>query len=161
MEFIKKNVALVVIILVIVAGLGGFLLFNARANKTPAPLAQEKEVKQMSPSDIGLILSVKPDKKAVIMKVTKLQGIESIEYEVSYDAEVTEEGEPFNIPRGVVGSKIETKGESEIEREVLLGTCSASVCKYDKVTTPVKFIIKVNLSNGEIGAVEDSIFLEE
>lgn len=161
MDFVKKNIAVVVIIVVILLGLVGYMLWARSQAQTTTQVEEEKQVKQLSPSDIGLELSARADGKAVIMKVTKLTGIKSIEYEVSYDAEVTDEGETNNIPRGVIGSPIETKGESEIEREVLLGTCSASVCKYDNVTSAIKFLIKVNFSNGEVGVVEDEISLEE
>ncbi len=161
MDFIKKYKLILIGIVIVVAGVGGYFIFTRGKPQSKTPAQQEQNVKQLTPSDIGLVLTAKKDGKAVIMRVTKLTGIQSIEYEVSYDAEVTEEGETNNIPRGVVGSPIEIKGKSEIEREVLLGTCSASVCKYDKVTSAIKFLIKVNFSNGEIGSVEDTISLGE
>ena len=113
----------------------------------------------MSPEDIGLELTLRSDGKAVIVKATKVEGIKSFEYELTYDAQVTEDGESATVPRGAVGELTIRGGIAQAE--VDLGTCSANVCKYDKVVSDVKVVIKVNFENGEIGAVEDTILLEE
>ena len=159
MEFLKKNKFIVgIVVVVIVVGIAALMLTRSKGATTPSPTGEEvTNVKPMKPEDIGLALEVKPDGKAVILKATKLDGIKSIEYEVSYDALVTEEGETANVPRGVVASPIEIDGQSSIEKEILLGTCSASVCKYDKVTSDIKFIIKVDFVNGDVGSIETSI----
>jgi len=78
---------------------------------------------------------------------------------LTYDAQVTEDGESATVPRGAVGELTIRGGIAQAE--VDLGTCSANVCKYDKVVSDVKVVIKVNFENGEIGAVEDTILLEE
>lgn len=163
MEISKKKTILIPLILVVVLALGfGFytLILGKSSNKVGNQAQQEQVVKQIKAEDIGLSLTPKDDKKTVVMKVTKLSGISSIEYEVSYNAEVTEEGQTNTIPRGVVNSPIEVKpGQDEVSREITLGTCSRNVCKYDKVVSDIKFVIKVNYSNGEVGSLEQSISL--
>ena len=141
----------------IVVALSGFLIYNyIRSQSTPTTLLdEEKQVKQVDSSEIGLELSLRSDKKAVIITATKLSGIASIEYELTYDAQVTEEGEAHSVPRGAIG-KLTIRG-GEASAEVDLGTCSASVCKYDKVVSDIKVILKVNYENGEVGQVEDKI----
>lgn len=158
----KNNKFLIpAVIIVVVAILGGVYLFLA-AKKSNAPqttnTTQEQEIKKLSPSDIGLTLKPRSDGKAVILTVSKLDKIKTIEYEASYDAEETVEGETSVVPQGVTNSPVEVKpGESEITREVVLGTCSRNVCRYHKVKSPVKFILKITFTDGTVGSVEDSI----
>lgn len=163
MNFIKKNKILVIVVaVVVIAGaVGGYFVFNKRTQQqAPSQQAQEKSVKTVKAEDIGLTLTPRADNKAIVIKISKPGGLSSVEYEVSYDAKVTEEGQTANVPRGVVGSPIQIKPtDTSISREILLGTCSASVCKYDKVTSDIKFIIKVTYSNGDIGSIEHSITL--
>src|SRR3989304_7562277 len=154
MDFIKKNALVLGLIVVVVLGLGGFLIWSQSQNQTLTPKGEEQQnIKQMAPSDIGLELSLRSDSKAVIVKATKVEGIKSFEYELTYDAEVTEDGETVVVPRGAVGG-LTIRG-AVASAEVDLGTCWANVCKYDKVVSNIKVVIKVNFENGEIGAVED------
>lgn len=164
MDFIKKNkliVGIVAVVLVVVL-LGGYFFFLKGSNQggVANQTQEEQTAKQISADEVGLILDLKPDGKAIILTLTKLEGIKSFEYELSYDAEETSEGETAMVPKGVVGGPVEIDGKSSIEREVLLGTCSANVCRYDKISGPIKVILKINFDNGEVGIVEDTINLE-
>lgn len=162
MEFIKKNkVLFIVLAVVLVFAAGGLYFLTGSAKKeVKTPTTEEIQAKSINPEEIGLVLTPKADKKAVVMEITKLEGIQSVEYEVSYDAEVTDEGQTTDVPRGAVGSPIQVKStDSSIKREITLGTCSANVCKYDKVTSSIKFVIKVTFKNGDLGSVEKEISL--
>jgi len=161
-----KNKNLVFIsaaILVVILAIGGFFLISSRGEKTATEAAEEQveaQIKEIKPEEIGLTLELLSNKKAVKMDITKLDGIKSLEYEGSYDAVAKDEesGEELTLPRGVGPSVIDIKsGESEITRTIDLGTCSRNVCKYDNVTSDIKFLIKVNYSNGEVGQVEQDI----
>lgn len=163
MNFLKKNKIIVGIIIaaLVVAGMGFLVLRNDDSSKAPVPSGdQTQNIKQIKPEDIGLELSLRSDRKAVVMTLTKLTSVKSIEYELSYDAEETVEGETNTVPKGAVGSPIEVAGKSEIKREILLGTCSANVCRYDKVKSNIKIVVRVNYRNGEIGAAEATIPFE-
>jgi hypothetical protein len=162
MDFLKKNKLIVGLFAIILVVLGvGFVLMNSRGqNNEVTPGDQTENIKKLQPSDIGLELSLRDDSRAVILKVTKLEGIKSLEYEVSYDSEEEVEGELQNVPDGAYGEVSEIEGESEIEREIILGTCSAT-CRYDKVTSDITVVVKVNFENGEVGEVEDKIALGE
>ena len=161
MDLLRKNKLIVGLVLFVVLILGSFLIYNyVRSQNSPSGLfEEEKQVKQIDSSEIGLELSLRSDKKAVIIKATKIGGIKSFEYELTYDAEVTEDGETVVVPRGAVGELTIRGGVAQAE--VDLGTCSANVCKYDKVVSNIKVVIKVNFENGEIGAVEDMISIEQ
>ena len=160
MDFLKKNKIIVgVIVVIAVALIGAFFFLSGSKSQSPQATTgdQTENVKKISPEDIGLSFSLKDDKKAVILKITKLNGIKSFEYELDYNAIVTEEGETNEVPRGVLSTIDVTSGDSELNKEILLGTCSSGTCKYDKVTSDIKLVLKVNYSNGEVGSLEASI----
>jgi hypothetical protein len=164
MDFLKKNKIVVgIVVLVLVVG-GGLLMMmgGSKAPQSTDQTDQTSDVKQINPDDIGLSLELTSSKQAVIMRVTKLDGIKSLEYELSYDAEEEFEGETSVVPKGAGSSEpIEVEGESEIEREILLGTCSARVCRYDVIKSDIKALVRVNFENGEVGASETTIPYEE
>ncbi|OGH10541.1 MAG: hypothetical protein A2857_00445 [Candidatus Levybacteria bacterium RIFCSPHIGHO2_01_FULL_36_15] len=151
----KKKIILISLFILIVGGAGVFIFVLGSSNKKPEAkktLINQENIKQLKPEDIGLSLTPRADKKAVNMVVTKFNGVSSFDYEVNYNAS-------GNIPRGVIGSiDVKSAGPS-IKREILLGTCSRNVCKYDQGVTEVDFLIKVNFANGEIGSVQQKLNL--
>ena len=162
MDFLKKNkvvAGIFVGIIFVVAGIWFFAINkNAKIGPNSQIVDETQNVKQISAEDIGLEVELKPNKQAVIMRVTKLDGIASIEYEVSYDAEEEFEGETSVVPKGAGSSEpIDVRGKSEIEREILLGTCSARVCRYDKVMSDIKVLVRVNYENGGVAAAEATV----
>lgn len=161
MKLTKPIIIGIIVVVVIGALVGGaFVLFPKNSDTTTNTSGSFKQAQKMSPDDIGLSLSVRPDKKGVIMKITKLTGIASVEYDLSYDAKVTDEGEDAVVPKGVSGSPIEVKpGDREISRDLELGTCSKNVCKYDNVVSDISVAIRVNLKSGEVGEVTSKISL--
>lgn len=158
----NRNFLIVVAFVVVLGGLGYFVL--GRGSKS-ATLTQDagQQIKEIKASDIGLTLVARADNRAITMTITKLTGISTIEYEVSYNALTNdpEAGGETDVPRGVVASPIQVKsGDSSVTREILLGTCSANVCKYDKVTSVITFVVKVTYKNGEVGSLTEKISLE-
>lgn len=158
----NKGVIVGVVILIVIVGVAGagyFLMNSSKTDEIVEEEVSEREIKDVSADEIGLELSLRADKKAVFMTLSKLDGIESLEYEATFDAQVKdpESGEVLVVPRGSGGSLEIKANEKQIKREVILGTCSSGTCKYDKVISDVKFIIRINFSNGEIGSVEETL----
>lgn len=151
----------ILLAIVVVAGAGYFLMNSSGTKQPVKEEVVEQQIKQVSSDEIGLELRLRADKKAVFMTVNKLDGIKSLEYEATFDAQVKdpESGEALVVPRGSGGSVEIKSNEKQIKREVVLGTCSSGTCKYDKVVSDVKFIIRINFLNGEIGSVEQTISL--
>lgn len=126
----KKAVLIIIPILILaLLGAGGFWLLRGR-EVAPAPVAPTPTVEAIPIQEIaeanpyGLALAPRFDKKAVFLKISSFPpGLKTIEYELTYEAK---EG-----PRGVLGT-VNYKGEAKIEREILLGTCSKNVCRYDE-----------------------------
>src|SRR5690606_38045758 len=144
-DFLKKNKLIVGVIAVILLVLVGFLGFNmlrggSSNDNDRSSRFQDQDVREVDPSEIGLDLRLRDDKQAVIITATKIDGIESLEYELTYDAEVEEGGRTAVVPRGAVGEL--SIGGNEASAEVDLGTCSSGVCKYDTVVSDVNVLIK-------------------
>jgi hypothetical protein len=157
MEFLKKNKIIVgVVVVAIVALLGVWYFVLPKSGTGIQPSEEAQNVKEITPEEVGLSLEVVKNGQAVEMTLDKLDGIKTLEYELSYDAEETdpESGETATVPKGAVGSPIDVAGESSIKREILLGTCSANKCRYDKVKSDIKLVLKVTYENGEVGSVE-------
>lgn len=154
-----------VVIVLLLASIGGYFVLGNKGGTTDITQEEEgikqQEVKKLTVEDIGLELSLRGDKKVVNMVIGKLDGIKSFEYEATFDAEVVdpESKDLLVVPRGSGGSIDVESTDTQIKREITLGTCSSGKCKYDKVVSDVKFLIRVNYSNGEIGSVEDTISL--
>src|SRR3989344_9138971 len=107
MEFLKKNkiiVGVIVVIIVILAGVWFFMMRGSSSQDMSQGIDEFQAAKQISPEDIGLELKLKPDGRTVVMTLTKLSGIDSVEYELSYDAEESGEDGTAIVPKGAVGS---------------------------------------------------------
>lgn len=145
------------LVILVLAGIGLFVF-----NLNSSPVAEEESevsenVIKMSAEDVGLTLSSQKNNQQLVMELTKLDDIESFEYEVSYEA--IEEGE--TVMQGTFGSgpNPDEEGESTIKRVIDLGTCSA-VCRYHKGVKEIEFTLRVNLKNGEVGLIEEVFKLE-
>lgn len=69
------------------------------------------------------LLYPRNDGNALILTLRRTASYDSISYELAYNSE--------GIDRGVMGN-IDTKDKKgEYEQEILFGTCSKNVCKYD------------------------------
>lgn len=163
MDFLKKNKVVVAIIAGIVILMAGLFVFSLIRNGGQGPDStggsELQDVKKISADEVGLEAELTPDGKSVNLKLTKLEGISTIDYEISYDAEETFEGETNVVLKGATSSDIDVKGESEFEREVFLGTCSA-VCRPDKVMGDIKVLVTLHYSSGDVAAAEVTVPFE-
>ena len=141
---LKKILPIAVVVLILIGGVLWWVNSGRIETQEEVTPTVEKEVYEtISPEELGLTLKARSDKKAVIMEVTRLDGITMIDYELSYLAK-------GDIPRGVIGSIQVKSSDKKISRELLLGTCSRNVCKYDEGVTSVKLIAKVTKTDGKI-----------
>jgi len=159
-------IALVVVVLVLFGG--AYIIASQRSNKTPDLIGQEMEIiPTIAASDIGLELVAKSDKKYVKFTINKPEGIDKVDYEITYDAIPPEEssgegGGEGKVTQSLTGTltKKDTKnGKLGIDyRE--LGTCSTGgKCRFDQGVTSVKVIVKITRSNGKVFQAETSIDL--
>lgn len=112
-------------------------------NPTEAP------VLSLKPSDIGLTLVEAANMQTATMTITKTDDITSVDYQLSYNAQVSGQ----TIPRGTIGhSDVKTPGQP-ISQKMVFGTCS-DVCHYDTGITGVQLIVKVTKTDGKIYQVQ-------
>ena len=143
-------VAVVLLVLVV-----GFLIFSGKSANQPqnqAALPTQVPIPTLAPESIGLTLAESADMHKVNMKIANTTDITSVDYQLSYNAQVS--GQP--VPRGTIGhADVKTHGQA-ISQDMVLGTCS-DVCHYDIGITDIKIIVKVSKSDGKVYQVEKSL----
>jgi hypothetical protein len=137
-----KKVIIISVILVILLGLTGFVVFKSLTKAPAQTVTQDQPVEETIPQiDKSVVMDVKKSSTkdhTIVVSVTGMAGkYSSIGYEVSYQTNGVLQG----INSGA--TPIDVSGKSDFEREVYLGTCSRNVCtphtNVTKVTTVLKF----------------------
>ena len=139
------------IVLIVVIGLGiaagAFLFFNKKdsGKNTTAKEKAETETFRELPLDERPFVTLTPradghEFHLTIQKIPK--DSEIVEYELVYK-------NSDGVTQGVPGS-IKYKGESKIERDLLLGSCSSGKCKYDEGVEEGSFTLKLRDDNGKL-----------
>lgn len=146
--------------LLILFGAGYYFFFSQKsASKDVSempPEIQEQVIPTILPSDLGLKLMLRSDKKALKFEITNIDGIESLDYQISYLKEINGE----EVPEGLIGEvKVKPFDKKIVIDYREFGTCSSGVCRYDKVVSPVKITLKIVKTDGKVLQAEDSIEL--
>ncbi|MDP3973646.1 MAG: hypothetical protein Q8P92_02310 [Candidatus Daviesbacteria bacterium] len=139
--FSTHKVTAILGILIILALGGGIFAFQKISTK-PSGLAQEVDLIFDAEGPYALTIP-RNDGNAMILNLKRTSSYDEISYELAYTSEaekvaerggkVLEEGEEGGvIERGVVGTINTTDRKGEYEQEILFGTCSKNVCKYDQ-----------------------------
>lgn len=106
---------------------GGFFLWRGRkasqVSVGPTPTPEGTLIETTLEERPYVTLTPRADGKEFTLEISRIKNAKTIEYELVYLAK--------GLSRGVVGS-INLQGETEISRDLLLGTCSRNVCKYDE-----------------------------
>lgn len=146
------GVAVLALVLIII---GVFLMMrnsNSSQNTQPVAGPVEAPVLTLQPTDIGLTLTATSNMQRATMKISKTSDIASVDYQLSYNAEVSGQ----SIPRGTIGHvDVKTPGQA-ISQDMVFGTCS-DVCHYDTGITQIKLIVKVTKTDGKIYQVEQAL----
>jgi hypothetical protein len=145
--------AVVIGLLVLVVG---FVLFleksSNQAQNSQTALPTQVPIPTLSPDSIGLTLVESADMHKATMKIVNTSDIASVDYQLSYNAQVSGQ----QVPRGTIGHvDVKTKGQV-ISQDMIFGTCS-DVCHYDTGITDVKLIIKVTKTDGKVYQVVKSL----
>lgn len=132
----KTTVILLAIIILILGG--GFNLYrNYQTAKNTA--VQEVDL-NFDPEGPYALLLPRRDGNALQLNLKRTASYDAISYELAYTSlpdaisTKTDEGGPAggSIDRGVVGNIDIKEKKGEYQQEILFGTCSKNVCKYDK-----------------------------
>lgn len=166
MDFLKNrtNQIAIGVVILFVMGLGGYYLFVSSSTNVPEKEeSSEAVVKTIDPEEIGLTMEVTPDKKKVSFKIEKAKGIDLIEYELVYEADLPP-AEQLDGGEGRVTRQV--SGEAEVpsstytyeSEEIDLGSCSRNVCKYDQGVEKIDLTLKLTKGK-ETLQVQDSLEL--
>lgn len=136
----KRTVILIGGLLLLLFG-GYFLFQNLTNSGTPG----EEVDLAFDAEGPYAILSPRRDGNALVLTVKRTSSYDSISYDLAYTSSVDEtivtgrkisedgeEGASGSIDRGVSGTINTEDKKGEYEQEVLFGTCSKNVCKYDQ-----------------------------
>lgn len=144
-------IAVAVLALVLIVA-GVFMMMRGSSssqNVNQAAGPTEVPVLALQPSDIGLTLVEAANMQTATMTITKTKDITSVDYQLSYNAEVAGQ----SIPRGTIGhADVKTPGQP-ITQKMVFGTCS-DVCHYDTGIAQVQLIVKVTKTDGKVYQVE-------
>jgi len=151
----KVVIAIIVVILLILAG-GAYYFVAGRSGSSDTDDADtgyyEDEYQEITKEELGLEVEARSDKKAVKFTINKTEGIEAVEYELTY---VAGDGQQ----RGVIGTVEFDEGAEVIESKYLdLGSCSSGVCKYDSGVEEVTLLLKVT-KDRKVYQAKDTITL--
>lgn len=145
---IAAGVAVLALVLIVV----GVVMLSKGSNSTQTAqntAPTEAPVLTLKPSDIGLTLVEAANMQTATMTITKTDDITSVDYQLSYNAEVSGQ----SIPRGTIGhADVKTPGQA-ISQKMVFGTCS-DVCHYDTGITGVQLIVKVTKTDGKVYQVQ-------
>ncbi len=159
----KSQIVAVIIAVLLLAS--GYLLFAGKS--APEPEDEDIEtniIEKLTAEELGLTMEAKPDGKAVKFIIENTEGIETIEYSLSYEAdstsqEIAEGGDP-RVGRGIIGESEIDNDTEPFESEWLdLGSCSKNVCRYDSGVESVELTLKIEKSDGKIYSAEASLEL--
>jgi len=112
----------------------GFVVASRSKEEPVQEVKKERTTKVFSIDELPederpiVVLSSRPDGKELTLKIQNIDSaIKAIEYELVYLTE--------DVQRGVIGTIELQEGEDSVSRDLLLGTCSKGVCRYDEGVT--------------------------
>jgi hypothetical protein len=163
----KQVMIAVAAVLVVLLGIGGFLLLSQKNAKPPVDNSMMSEDAIKIPaSDIGLTMELSSDEKKVRFTAAKLDEAKSLEWTFNYDADIPpdqrSEADGAAKVSQAFGSlePVDVAGKSSYTSEYReLGTCSSGHCRYDTGVEKVNLVLKMTKNDGKVYQVEDSIDL--
>lgn len=160
----KILIGIIAFVVILLVGGGAFFLFS-RNNQTTLEdeiPEFEEDYPELSPDEIGLVMEARSDGRAVMFTLNNASDIESVEYDLSYEADLSSaeaaEGGEGRIQRGVTGEDTVT-GDVYESKYLDLGSCSSGKCRYDTGVEEVTLILKITKKDGSIYQVTDSLTL--
>lgn len=157
----KKILGVIAVFVILILVGGGFFLIksNNSSSDSASPDDQfaSEDLPSLSPEDIGMIVTVRKDNKALMFELTKADDIKHVEYTIEYNKDI--DGE--TVPEGIFGvMNISEDGITKTDfRE--FGTCSAGKCRYDNVNSDVTIVLKVTKKDGRDYQVKKVVKIEK
>lgn len=103
------------------------------------PLNTSTSVNTQTIDGINTSVAFRSDRKAVNVEFSNLSNISTISYVLSYDTDT--------VSQGLTGT-LTNDADDPTLRELIFGTCSASVCTYHTGIINARLTITTELTNG-------------
>lgn len=141
-SFITAHKTFVLILALGIFGILGYLGMQKIIAKPTGPV--EEVDLSFDPEGPYAALFPRRDGNALVLNLKRTGSYDSISYELAYTStpaetiikgtkiELGDSGKSGAIDRGVVGTIDTKEKKGEYEQEILFGSCSKNVCKYDK-----------------------------
>jgi hypothetical protein len=132
----KKNLAIFLFSL--------FLLLNFStpvSAKRLLPRVKPKGTNVSSSKGITTLVKFRGDRLAINVTFSNLNIASSVSYSLSYNTRGT--------TQGAAGTLNPTTSTDPTVRELLFGTCSHGVCRYDSGITNARFVVTTRTINGK------------
>lgn len=146
-QLLIANKVTVILVISLAGFLIGGLFFFQKINSDNNANVEEVDLPFEAEGPYA-VLSPRRDGNALVLNLKRTASYDSISYELAYTSKADEtavrgskilDGGESNsadgvgsIDRGVVGTIDTKEKKGEYEQEILFGTCSKNVCKYDK-----------------------------
>lgn len=156
----KKILGVIIAIVVLVLVAGGLFLYRQNSSnnsdESMDELVDTSNLPELTPEEIGMVVTVREDNRALMFELKKADDIEKVEYTIEYEA-TTDEG---IANQGIFGEmNIGVDGRTDTDfRE--FGTCSAGRCRYDDVTSDITINLKVTKKDGKEFQVKKVVKIE-
>ena len=114
---------------------------EAAAKRIIPQAKSSSSIKNRAPTR-GVSTSVKfrGDRRAIVVNFSNLSLASSVSYTLSYTSRGT--------PQGAGGTISPAVTSDPTSREIIFGSCSSGVCRYDSGITNAKFVVTTTLKNG-------------
>ncbi len=89
---------------------------------------------------IPSLVKYRPDRQGIYMSFLNFNGIESVSYSFTYSTNGNPQG---------AGGTITSANNPTMQRELLFGTCSTSVCTYHHNLTNARLVLTAKMTNGK------------
>lgn len=147
--------AIALVVVLFIAGIGVFLTRQSRQIPQDNTIVAEDNLPTLDPKDIGMVVTVRSDKKAVMFELTKADDIKHVDYVIQYTHNV--DGE--RVSEGLLGEmNIAEDGITKTDFRPF-GTCSSGVCRYDKDVKDVEIVLKVDTKDGKTYQIQQPVNL--
>lgn len=144
LDWVKANrltAGLIVGVLVIV--LVGAVVVNKLLAKPEGPLPDLPEIDiTFDPEGPYAVLTPRNDGNALVVSIRRVSGYDQFSYSVAY-------ADSTGISRGAGDENtwISLNDKSDFEQEILFGTCSKNVCKYDEGVENGTLVLHIKKAN--------------
>ena len=138
-------IPIIITVVLILAGLSGFFVYNTFLAPKPAPKVVEELPSENLPNvdasvQVDLVKSAAAN--TVTLSIKGMAGkMKTVEYELTYSSK--------GITQGAMARPIDISGQDTFSRDIYLGTCSRNVCTPHPGVTQVSLTLVFTDMNGQ------------